>query len=89
MRRWDRVSIPRLHCGSCGKPFSIGDPICLIGEAQLRRCINYVGPAPASLPPLEMPSFDPDATQPTVIRSGKPGKPELPFNGKAAAAGND
>ncbi len=86
MRRWDRVSIPRLHCGSCAKPFRIGDPICFLGEAQLRRCINCVGPAPASLPPLEKPSFDPDATQPTVIRSGKP---ELPFNGKAAAAGKD
>ena len=86
MRRWDRVSNPRLHCGSCGKLFRIGDPICFIGEAQLQRCINCVGPAPASLPPLEKPSLDPDATQPTVILSGKP---ELPFNGKAAAAGND
>ncbi len=86
MRSWDRVSIPRLHCGSCAKPFRIGDPICFLGEAQLRRCVNCVGPAPANLPPPEKPSSDPDARQPTVIRSGKPG---LPFDGKAAAARND
>ena len=83
MRRWVRVEIPRLRCGRCTRTFAVGDPMCLVGQAELRRCEDCAGPAP-DLPPLYVPPRDPDAKQPTVSRRGNPA---LPSDGKAAAAG--
>ena len=83
MRRWTRVEIRRLRCGRCQKPFSVGDPMCLVGAAELRRCADCAGPAPANLAPLYHAPRDPDAKQPTTRR----GNSALRFDGKAAAAG--
>ena len=45
MRRWVRAEIPRLRCGRCTRTFAVGDPMCLVGQAELRRCEDCAGPA--------------------------------------------
>ena len=87
-RRWVRAEIKGLRCGSCTEPIPVGDALCLLVTDQhtFRRCTKCVGPAPADLPAVKKPGLDQHATQPTVSRSGVPA---LPYDGKAAAAGED
>ena len=89
-REWRWVVLEGTRCGRCSRLIPVGEPMCLVSTAHLRRCTVCVGPAPAEFinePGAAAPApYDPSVQQPTVSRKGTPA---LPFDGKAAAAGRD